>query len=151
MDYATQSLSTYNDFEGLAGLRAAAKNDQNKAVDKVAEQFESMFMHMMLKEMRKTVPESEFFNTPGVKLFQDMQDQQIALEVAKGSPLGIADMLKTSLERNGHIKTEVIEASNNIGTLRSAAFPLNVPEASVSLSRQRPVSYALDAYRNAAH
>ena len=151
MDYATQSLSTYNDFEGLAGLRAAAKNDQNKAVDKVAEQFESMFMHMMLKEMRKTVPESEFFNTPGVKLFQDMQDQQIALEVAKGSPLGIADMLKTSLERNGHIKTEVNEASNNKGVLRSAAFPLNVPEASVSLSRQRLVSYALDAYQNAAH
>ena len=151
MDYTTQSLSTYNDFEGLAGLRAAAKNDQNKAVDKVAEQFESMFMHMMLKEMRKTVPESEFFNTPGVKLFQDMQDQQIALEVAKGSPLGIADMLKTSLESNGHIKTEVNEASNNKGVLRSAAFPLNVPEASVSLSRQRPVSYALDAYQNAAH
>ncbi len=70
MDYASQGLTTYNDFQGLAGLRAQAKNDQSKAVDKVSEQFESMFLHMMLKEMRKTVPDSVFLIHQQSKLFR---------------------------------------------------------------------------------
>jgi len=53
---------------------------------------------MMIKEMRKTVPESEFFNTPAIKLFQEMQDQQVALDMAKEGPLGFAEFLKANIQ-----------------------------------------------------
>ncbi len=98
MDYSSATLSTYNDFEGLASLRAQAQKDQSKAVDRVAEQFEGMFLNIMIKEMRKTVPESEFFNTPAIKLFQEMQDQQVAMDMAKEGPLGFAEFLKANIQ-----------------------------------------------------
>jgi len=98
MDYLSATLSTYNDFQGLASLRAQAQKDQSKAVDRVAEQFEGMFLNIMIKEMRKTVPESEFFNTPAINLFQEMQDQQVAMDMAKEGPLGFAEFLKASIQ-----------------------------------------------------
>ena len=98
MDYSSATLSTYNDFQGLASLRAQAQKDQSKAVDRVAEQFEGMFLNMMIKEMRKTVPESVFFNTPAINLFQEMQDQQVAMDMAKEGPLGFAEFLKTNIQ-----------------------------------------------------
>ena len=42
----------YTDFEGLAALRAKARDDQDAALDEVSRQFESLFLQMMLKSMR---------------------------------------------------------------------------------------------------
>ena len=145
MDYASQGLTTYNDFQGLAGLRGQAKNDQGKAVDKVAEQFESMFLHMMLKEMRKTVPESEFFNTPAIKTFEDMQDQQLALELAKENPLGIADMLRKNLASQGIGKAE--EVSEKPLKQPTRSFELNKTSAGYGMKRPANTNMALDAYK----
>jgi len=146
MDYASQGLTTYNDFQGLAGLRAQAKNDQSKAVDKVSEQFESMFLHMMLKEMRKTVPDSVFFDSPAVKTFQDMQDQQMALELAKEKPLGIADMLKTNLASQGIVKTDDDSAKHQIKQ-PSMTFELNKKAQGFGMKRPANINMALDAYK----
>lgn len=76
-------------------------------VDKDAElrdacrDFESIFIHMMLKEMRKTIPEGGFVEkSTASKMFEDMLDEEISKEIAKKDDgLGIAKMMYEQLKR----------------------------------------------------
>ena len=45
-------VSSHNDFQGLAKLRAKAQEDQMSAAREVGQQFEAFFIQMMLKSMR---------------------------------------------------------------------------------------------------
>lgn len=147
MDIAATQLSTYNNFEGLASLRAQAKNDQDKAVDKVAEQFEGMFIHMMLKEMRKTVPESVFFDSPSMKLYQDMQDQQVALDLAKEGPLGLASILKANVaQQKGSSDAGSEKVAFSLNKPLDRGFTLNNKVKNYDVPRQQSSGRALDAY-----
>ena len=165
MDSSAQSVTSANDFKGLAELRAQAQKDRAGSVDKVAQQFEGMFLHMMLKEMRKTVPDSEFFDTPSIKLYQDMQDQQLAMELAKDSPLGIANVLKANLEQQGYLGSSESKkdgadhkndrsgfdlasknAEKNLKLLKELQnFSLN--QSAQTYMLQRPSSMAIGEYR----
>jgi len=146
MDYSSATLSTYNDFQGLASLRAEAQKDQSKAVDRVAEQFEGMFLNMMIKEMRKTVPESEFFDTPSMKLFQEMQDQQVAMEMAKESPLGFAKFLKSNIQLQSTDK----KTGFSNGVIHPGPMPMKIKSSvkAYDLNHSGSASYALDKYKS---
>ena len=95
--------SLYTDFNGLAELRNRAKADKNKAVGEVAQQFEALMIQMMLKEMRNASPKSEFFDTEGMRVYQDLQDKQVALEMAKRNTLGVAQFIEQQMTRQGFI------------------------------------------------
>ncbi|NDH41289.1 MAG: flagellar assembly peptidoglycan hydrolase FlgJ, partial [Gammaproteobacteria bacterium] len=41
-------VASYNDFEGLAKLRAKAQQDEMAAAKEVGQQFEAFFIQMML-------------------------------------------------------------------------------------------------------
>jgi len=43
----------YADFNALAKLKTSAKQDPEAALKKVAQEFESIFINMMLKNMRQ--------------------------------------------------------------------------------------------------
>jgi len=147
MDYASAQVANYNNFEGLASLRAQAQQDQGEAVDKVAEQFEGMFLHMMLKEMRKTVPESVFFDSPSMKLFQDMQDQQVALDLAEEGPLGLANMLKANIaQQRGHSTSKAHEPM--LMNPVAAGIALQKGQKPFALPDTKDVPRALNTYRS---
>jgi len=147
MDYASAQVANYNNFEGLASLRAQAQQDQGKAVDKVAEQFEGMFLHMMLKEMRKTVPESVLFDSPSMKLFQDMQDQQVALDLAKEGPLGLANMLKANISQQQGTQSTSGKAGGFVLNPQAKLFHINAPSTSFALPKMQSVPRALNTYQ----
>ena len=59
-----------------------------------AQQFEALFLNLLLAEMRKTVPENDLFgNQRAEKLFQSMLDQEIADHSVKTQSLGLAKMI----------------------------------------------------------
>ncbi|ARU93634.1 flagellar assembly peptidoglycan hydrolase FlgJ [Tatumella citrea] len=58
----------------------------------VARQVESLFMQMMLKSMRETLPEDPLFGSQQGKLFTSLYDQQIS-QLAGGRGLGMAEMI----------------------------------------------------------
>lgn len=93
-----QPTANYNDFTGLAELRAeAAKNTPETAPEvakNVARQFEAIFVQMMLKSMRDA---SEVLGEKKDTSYQDMFDQQISLELTKEKGLGLADMMLRQL------------------------------------------------------
>jgi flagellar protein FlgJ len=146
----SDKISSYNDFQGMAELRAKAQRDQGGALDEVATQFEGMFLNMMLKEMRKTVPESELFNSSALRMFTDMQDQQMALAMAKQGPLGFADMLKQNLAGQLPSGESEIQFEAALQHLQQSAraFQLNSATQAFELPKAGSAEMALDAYQS---
>jgi Rod binding domain-containing protein len=76
---ATQSLSNPADLK-------------NKEMGEAAEQFEGYMVEMMVREMRKTVPEG-MFSSSAVDMFAGVLDQEISKSIAASGGLGFARML----------------------------------------------------------
>ena len=87
------------DGRSLAQLRVQAKQSPDKALKAAAQQFESVFMNMMLKSMREATPQDGMFDSEQTKLFTGMLDQQFAQNMAKQG-VGLADMMVKQLSRN---------------------------------------------------
>ena len=97
----TQHAGNYNDFEGLANLRSQAQRDQKSALNETAQQFEALFIQMMLAEMRKSIPKEGLFDSQAVRTYQDMADKQVSLDMAKRGDFGIAYVIKAQFESQG--------------------------------------------------
>ncbi|GAB1620143.1 flagellar assembly peptidoglycan hydrolase FlgJ [Agarivorans albus] len=100
MDAVKQSAN-YHDLASLDELRSAAQKDPNKALKQVASQFESLFMQMLMKQMRKS---NELFesdtplNNRHTQTYRDMHDNQMALELSSSGALGLADLIVAQLD-----------------------------------------------------
>lgn len=87
----------YTDMGALTALKGQADKDRAGALEQTAEQFESMFIHMMLKSMRSTTSEGGFMDNEHSRFYQEMFDQQVSVELARKRQVGIADMLVQQL------------------------------------------------------
>ena len=87
----------YTDFQGLADLRRAAKQDSDQALEEVAAQFEAIFIQMMLKSMRDASLSEGIFDSDQSEMYMSMFDQQISLDLSSKGAFGIADMLVQQL------------------------------------------------------
>lgn len=96
---ALPTTDVYTDVQGLQSLKA--ERDQDVALKKIAQQFESLFLHEMLKTMRKAnemFEEGSLFNGKDTQFFRDMYDQQLSLSLAqKGT--GLANVIYEQLSR----------------------------------------------------
>jgi peptidoglycan hydrolase FlgJ len=89
-------INFFADFQGLAALKNDAKGQAPAALKEAARQFEALFTQMMLKSMReanKGFGEDSLFASDQADMYQDMFDDQMALQLSKGKGLGLADML----------------------------------------------------------
>src|SRR5882757_7912635 len=93
--------SNYADFQGLDQLKRGARASDPKAIRETARQFESLFTHMMLKSMREASQGEGLGESDDVKFYQDMFDQQLAVQLSKGDGIGLATRLTEQLMRSG--------------------------------------------------
>ena len=144
----SSAQAVYNDMGALADLRGRARANPNEAVEEVAQQFEALFIQMMLKSMRDAVEDGGLFGSDQLDTYQKMADQQTALDMASKGGIGLAEALVAQLSRNqGTGQSDIDEAS----TLKAKSFSLATdvarPEAK-SLMFPEPV--AISIYRDAA-
>lgn len=92
--------SFYADFQALDRLRSSAQRQNPQALRETARQFEGLFTAMMLKSMREASLGSGLGDSQETQTYQDMYDQQLALNIAHGKGLGLADMLVQQLTRS---------------------------------------------------
>ena len=73
-----------------------------KKLREACEGFEAMFLSMMYKQMRATVPENELFGkkSNAIKIFEDMRDTELMNAAAKSGGVGLADMMYKQLTIN---------------------------------------------------
>lgn len=86
------------DTRSLDALRGAAARDPRTAVREAARQFESLFMHELLKSMRAATPTTGLMDNEATKLGTEMLDQQFAGKLT-GLPGGLSDAIARQLER----------------------------------------------------
>ena len=97
------------DAQSLTALKRQAKDAPREATRKAATQFEALFMGMLLKSMRETLPGSDPLSSESAKTYTGMLDTQLSQKLAdKG--LGLADMIVKHLERS-QSKTPTAEIS----------------------------------------
>jgi flagellar protein FlgJ len=108
------NLDNYTDFQGFAELRreAQAPKPSQEAVKQVAKQFESIFVGMMLKSMRDAVPEGGLFNSQTERMYRDMFDKQLSLNIANGQGIGLAAVIERQLSQQTATPDTPVDASD---------------------------------------
>ncbi|WP_457671600.1 flagellar assembly peptidoglycan hydrolase FlgJ [Thiolapillus sp.] len=98
MNTELSKAGIYTDFNGLAELKAGARNQSPEARKEVARQFEAMFIQIMLKSMRDAGSLGEAGGeSDQTRFYQQMFDQQIALDLANNKGIGLAKVFEQQL------------------------------------------------------
>lgn len=90
----------YNDFSGLGDLKMKARANPDQASHEVAQQFESIFVGMMMKAMRDAVPKDGLFNSDQMEAYQDMFDKQLALDLSAKGGLGLSRIIEQQIAKS---------------------------------------------------
>jgi flagellar protein FlgJ len=74
--------------------------EKDKELKDACAGFEAIYMHTVLKSMRKTLPGNALFKEDNTSsIYQSMQDQQLSEHLSKGkSSLGLKEVLYESLK-----------------------------------------------------
>jgi len=86
------------DTQSLEKLRAQARQSPDQALKAAAQQFESVFLNMMLKSMREATPQDGMFDSEQTRMFTGMLDQQLAQSMSSRG-VGLADVMVKQLSR----------------------------------------------------
>ncbi len=89
------------DFKQFAAMRRGADANDPAALREVARQFESIFTKMMLEGMRSASFGDPLFGSDQADMYQDMMDDQMAVQLSSGRGIGLADMLIRQLSHAG--------------------------------------------------
>lgn len=87
------------DTQSLEQLRVQARNSPEQALEAAAQQFESVFLNMMLKSMRDATPQDGIFDSEQTRMFTGMLDQQLAQSMASRG-VGLADIMVKQLSHS---------------------------------------------------
>lgn len=101
-------LSSYRDLAQMDRLQQQLSQSGND-LKKVAGQFESLFVNMMLKSMRaasQVWAEDNYLNSFETKMYQDMLDEQISISLADTNTLGLAEMMMVQLDKSRQRTTQ---------------------------------------------
>ena len=130
------------DVQGVEKLRTQVKNDPDKALKEVAQQFEVLFINMLLKSMREATPKDGALDSDQTRFYSSMLDSQYAQTMsAKG--IGLADMMVKQLTR-ATITPEELEGLPE-GILVSpnsapASAPITAPSTTPASSTPLPAN-----------
>jgi len=126
---APQVDVSYHDLSSLNDIRALASKDKAGAVRQAAQQFESVFMGMLMSSMRKanqTFEEDNPLNSQATGFYRDMYDNQLTAELSKKGTLGLADLMVQQLapEASRSKAASQVSAPNRFSPRQEQALPL---------------------------
>lgn len=94
---ASPSADFALDLQSTRALGRMAQQDPERGLRAASEQFEAIFMQMMLKSMRAAIPRSDLFNSQQTQFYESLMDQQWAQHLS-GRGVGLAEELVKALE-----------------------------------------------------
>lgn len=109
----TPNNVSYHDLTSLQNIRSESKSDEPAALRKAAEQFEAIFVGMLLTSMRKANAAFEadgMMNSQTTKFYRDMHDSQLATDLAQSGSLGLADLMVQQLSPAAYKKHKTDQA-----------------------------------------
>ncbi len=149
--------SLFADASSLASLKREAAANNPQALKEAAQQFESLFIDMMLKSMRAANFKDPLFGSSQQSMYQDMYDQQLSIELSKSHAFGLADMLVQQLRREGlaggtpqtGAAPSSSSATGSAVEAPSAAGPLTRATSPAAVSRRQQTAFARELWPEA--
>lgn len=125
------------DVRGAQDLRSQFKKDPKEGLKAAAQQFETLFLQMVMKSMRDATPQDGMLNSDQSRFYTGLLDQQMAQSMAtSGKGVGFAKLIEQQLGRNlGAAETPVdLNAPAN-----AAATPLPLSASDSRHLQYQPV------------
>lgn len=118
------------DVQGSQDIRAQFQKDPKQGLKAAAQQFEAMFLQMVMKSMRDATPQDGMLNSDQSRFYTGMLDQQMAQNMASSrGGIGFARLIEQQLGR--HLETP--KGLNDLQAPATAAakdLPLAVSDVS---------------------
>ncbi|MGR9105737.1 MAG: flagellar assembly peptidoglycan hydrolase FlgJ, partial [Gammaproteobacteria bacterium] len=102
------SADLYTDFAQFSSMKAKGGANSPETVTKVARQFESLLVQMVLKSMREATLGESLLDSDQSDFYRDLYDKQLAIHLTRGSGLGLADLITRQLG-------DTTESNQNVG------------------------------------
>ena len=93
------SQLTEKNLESMRNQSKFGQIDSEKDMEKVARDFESVFVNKLFESMRKGVPKSELLDSSAMKMYQSMMDQEMAKNMSERKGMGLGEMVYKDLSR----------------------------------------------------
>ena len=90
---------TNKNLERLRRNSEFGKGASQKEMEKVARDFESVFINKLFESMRKGIPKSGLLDSSAMDMYQSMMDQEMAKELSKQKGMGMGEMVYNDLNR----------------------------------------------------
>ncbi len=111
LDRAKKALEEAKVSVDASGISA---EEEAKKLREACQGFEAMFLDIMFKEMRNTVPDNTLFGkSQGEKIWHSMLDTELMQNVAKSGGVGIADMMYDNLI--DQVTAQTLNAKGTVG------------------------------------
>jgi peptidoglycan hydrolase FlgJ len=118
------------DVQGVSQLKLAAKQSSPEALKSAAQQFEAVFMNMLMKSMREASPQDGMFDSEQTRMYTSMLDQQLSQKLASRG-IGLADMMVRQLSLT--LNAPGVDGTPADGAV-PAGLPLNAPQKGMELN-----------------
>jgi flagellar protein FlgJ len=139
------------DFAGLGALKADAVRDRSDeaTIKKTAQQFEAMFLQMMMKSMRATVQKGGLFDSSETETFEQMLDQQFALAMAGRRSTGLSQMIERFITQSqgDRSATDAIQKKFSLQVEDKIPLPLVKKSAGIPFSEGTTETFLLNRQR----
>lgn len=97
-----KAKATDDDFEKK--LKAAVENGEEAELKQVCKEFEGIFLNMMYKQMKATVPKSDYLQSDyGTEMYNTMMDETL-VETISQKGMGLSDYMYKQLSKQ-YLKT----------------------------------------------
>ena len=128
----TSTSRSYLDFSGLGELRGQAQQNQDKALKESAQQFEGLFIQMMMKSMREasSVMKDDENQSSARETFEGMFDKEVSLQMAKRGAIGVADFMAKAVKQQTAPPASTLEM---LQARQKGGIPLHVKENAMPL------------------
>lgn len=116
------------DVQSVNQLKLDARQPSPEALKAAAQQFEAVFMNMLMKSMREATPQDGMFDSEQTRMYTSMLDQQLTQKLASRG-IGLAEVMVRQLSSalNGTAGEGVLPVTEGAKgfPLSAQAYPLN--------------------------
>ena len=99
--YREQKADKFDMSNFEESLQKAFDDNDKKRLKEVSQDFESVFMGIIYKEMRATIQKSDLFpESNATQIFESMLDDEIAKKASNAGGIGLGDMIYNHMKQS---------------------------------------------------
>lgn len=137
------------DVQSVNQLKLDARQSSPEALKQAAQQFEAVFMNMLMKSMREATPQDGMFESEQTRMYTSMLDQQLSQRMASRG-IGLAEVMVRQL--SGAMNAiPPGEDAPPIADLNPRGLPLNALEVPLATPLSPPVAAPSHTGKSPAH